>query len=61
MSRLFKKSIMAFLLSMVLSPVFAHTGPHNEVYHLHGAVNYFLIVLIIAMLTGAATYYLYKK
>jgi len=47
--------------TLLSSSTFAHTGLHNEIYHPLSGVDHFLVVLIIGLVAGVASYYLYKK
>ena len=64
-----KKSInktMLLIASLISPTAFAHTGIHNNelynhTYHLLSGIDHFLVVLIIALIAGAMSYYFYKK
>ncbi len=56
-------NVITLLLSSLFSATaFAHTGhSNNNVFHNHNGSNYSLVLLIIGLLIGFATYYIYIK
>lgn len=54
-------NITLLLTSMVSSAALAHTGFHNDIYHPLSGIDHFLVMLIVGLLAGVATYYFYKK
>ena len=56
-------NIITLLLSSLFSvETFAHTGHgNNNVFHSHNGSDHALVILIIGLLIGFATYYVYKN
>ena len=56
-------NVSTLLLSSLFSATsFAHTGHgNNNVFHSHNGGDYYLVILIIGLLIGFASYYVYKK
>ena len=50
------------ITSLYSATTFAHTGHgNNNIFHSHNGSDHFLVILIIGLLIGFATYYVYKK
>jgi len=55
--------VTALLITSLYSATsFAHTGHgNNNIFHSHNGSDHSLVILIIGLLVGVATYYVYKK
>ena len=49
------------ITSLYSTTTFAHTGHGNNNIHNHNGSDHFLIIFIIGLLIGFASYYIYKK
>ncbi len=56
------KVITLLLSSLFSATTFAHTGHgNNNIFHSHNGSDHSLVILIIGLLVGFASYYVYKK
>jgi len=55
--------LTTLLITSLFSTItFAHTGHENSnIFHLHSDSGYILVLLIVGLLVGYATYHDYKK
>lgn len=54
--------ITLLLTSFFSATIFAHTGHgNNNIFHSHNGSDHSLVILIIGLLIGFVTYYIYKK
>lgn len=55
-------AIFCFFSTVLTStPALAHNGFHNDIYHPLSGPDHFAVVIIIALLLLAGTYYFYRK
>ena len=49
-------------VSLASVTTFAHSGHDNNIiFHTHNGADHFSVILIIGLLLGVASYYVYKK
>ena len=53
--------ITVLFTNLFSTPLWAHTGYHNEIHHPLIGVDHFIVILIIGLVTSFISYYFFRK